>query len=42
MSKGRPASGGGRWLEVAPERIARWLAGFGERHGGVTGVARGP
>ena len=42
MSKGWPASGGGRWLEVAPERIAQWLAGFGERHGGVTGVARGP
>jgi hypothetical protein len=42
VSKGRPASGGGRWLEVAPERIARWLAGFGERHGGVTGAERGP
>jgi hypothetical protein len=41
VSKGGPASGGGRWLEVAPERIALWLAGFGERHGGVVGVDRG-
>jgi hypothetical protein len=23
-------------VEVAPERLARWLAGFAERHGGVT------
>jgi hypothetical protein len=37
----RPAAGGGRWLEVGPERISRWLAGFGARHGGVTEVARG-
>ncbi len=28
----RPAAGGGRWLAVSPERIARWLAGFDERH----------
>lgn len=42
MSKGRPAAGGGRWLDVGPERIERWLAGFGERHGGVAEVARGP
>lgn len=27
-----PAAGGGRWLEVAPERIERWLTGFDERH----------
>jgi hypothetical protein len=27
---------------VPPERIARWLAGFGERHGALTGVDRGP
>jgi hypothetical protein len=27
---------------VAPERLARWLAGFGERHGGVADVDRGP
>jgi hypothetical protein len=30
---GRPAAGGGRWVTVAPERLARWLAGFAERHG---------
>lgn len=28
----RPAAGGGRWIEVAPHRLARWLAGFDERH----------
>jgi hypothetical protein len=30
---GRPAAGGGRWVEVDPERLARWLDGFAERHG---------
>ncbi len=34
MAKPRPAAGGGRWVEVPPERVARWIAGFGERHGG--------
>lgn len=29
----RPASGGGRWVEVDPARLPRWLAGFTERHG---------
>src|SRR5215472_15100551 len=24
---------GGRWVEVAPERLARWVATFAERHG---------
>jgi hypothetical protein len=33
----RPAAGGGRWVEVAPERLERWLAGFHERHGGADG-----
>lgn len=28
-------SGGGRWVDVAPERLERWLAGFAERHGAV-------
>jgi hypothetical protein len=37
----RPAAGGGRWLEVGPGGVARWLAGFGARHGGVTEVACG-
>jgi hypothetical protein len=30
---GRPAAGGGRWVEVDPARLSRWLAGFTERHG---------
>jgi hypothetical protein len=25
-----------RWVQVAPERLDRWLTGFGERHGAVT------
>jgi hypothetical protein len=29
----RPAAGGGRWITVDPERLAKWLAGFAERHG---------
>jgi hypothetical protein len=29
----KPAAGGGRWVEVDPARLARWLAGFAERHG---------
>ncbi len=33
MPASRPAAGGGRWVEVAPERLERWLAGFAERHG---------
>ena len=32
---GRPAAGGGRWVEVDPERLERWLAGFVERHGSI-------
>lgn len=27
------AAGGGRWVSVPPERLARWTAGFAERHG---------
>jgi len=27
---------GGRWVEVAPERLARWVATFAERHGALT------
>ncbi|MER7331552.1 MULTISPECIES: acVLRF1 family peptidyl-tRNA hydrolase [unclassified Micromonospora] len=30
---GRPAVGGGRWVEVDPGRVARWVAGFADRHG---------
>jgi hypothetical protein len=36
MGGGRPAAGGGRWIEVAPERLRRWLDGFAARHGQVT------
>ncbi|MGB8650118.1 MAG: Vms1/Ankzf1 family peptidyl-tRNA hydrolase, partial [Mycobacteriales bacterium] len=31
----RPAAGGGRWVTVSPERLARWLTGFADRHGAV-------
>ena len=37
----RPAAGGGRWVEVDPQRLPRWLAGFAERHGTYQ-VAPGP
>lgn len=29
----RPAAGGGRWVDVEPDRIARWIDGFAARHG---------
>jgi hypothetical protein len=29
----RPAAGGGRWIDVAPERLPRWLENFASRHG---------
>ncbi|MEU4678233.1 acVLRF1 family peptidyl-tRNA hydrolase [Micromonospora sp. NPDC023737] len=29
----RPAAGGGRWVEVDPARVARWVDGFAGRHG---------
>jgi hypothetical protein len=29
----RPAAGGGQWVDVAPQRLARWLENFGTRHG---------
>ncbi|HEU5159182.1 MAG TPA: acVLRF1 family peptidyl-tRNA hydrolase [Streptosporangiaceae bacterium] len=41
MAAGRPAAGGGRWLEVGPDRLVRWLAGFADRHGGLSAVERG-
>jgi VLRF1 release factor-like protein len=31
-----PAAGGGRWVDVAPERLARWVTTFAERHGAIT------
>jgi hypothetical protein len=27
--------GAGRWVDVDPERLERWLAGFAERHGSI-------
>ncbi|MEH1130607.1 acVLRF1 family peptidyl-tRNA hydrolase [Micromonospora sp. CPCC 206061] len=30
---GRPAAGGGRWVEVDPARLAKWIDGFASRHG---------
>src|SRR6478672_6522611 len=34
-----PAAGGGRWVEVPPERFVSWIMTFAERHGGSSGVA---
>ncbi|WFF00421.1 acVLRF1 family peptidyl-tRNA hydrolase [Micromonospora sp. WMMD964] len=36
----RPAAGGGRWVEVDPARVGRWVEGFAERHGPHTTTAR--
>jgi len=33
---GRPAAGGGQWVDVAPERLPRWLENFATRHGPYT------
>lgn len=33
MPAPRPAAGGGRTVDVSPERLPTWLAGFAERHG---------
>lgn len=41
MPSARPAAGGGRRVEVAPERLAGWLERFGDRHGGGS-VEPGP
>ncbi|WP_036318540.1 acVLRF1 family peptidyl-tRNA hydrolase [Microbispora sp. ATCC PTA-5024] len=35
----RPAAGGGRWVSVAPERLAGWIAGFAARHGPAVATA---
>ncbi|WP_027344794.1 acVLRF1 family peptidyl-tRNA hydrolase [Hamadaea tsunoensis] len=32
----RPAAGGGRWVDVPPERLSKWISGFRTRHGSVT------
>ncbi|MFF4875641.1 acVLRF1 family peptidyl-tRNA hydrolase [Micromonospora sp. NPDC000668] len=36
----RPAAGGGRWVEVDPARVGRWVEGFADRHGPHTTTAR--
>jgi hypothetical protein len=36
VTRRRPAAGGGVWVDVAPERLERWIAAFAERHGAVT------
>jgi len=28
-----PAAGGGRWVEVSPERLVSWIVTFSQRHG---------
>jgi hypothetical protein len=35
MATSRPAVGGGRWVEVDPARLPRWLDGFRRRHGDI-------
>lgn len=35
MTKARPAPGGGKIVEVEPERLPRWVANFAERNGGI-------
>jgi hypothetical protein len=34
-----PAAGGGRWVEVPPERLVSWIVTFTERHGGPLAVS---
>ncbi|MGH3226647.1 MAG: hypothetical protein ACRDPY_49545, partial [Streptosporangiaceae bacterium] len=34
-----PAAGGGRWVEVPPERLVSWIVTFTERHGGPLTVS---
>lgn len=35
MSRSRAVAGGGRAVEVEPERVAGWFTRFADRHGGV-------
>ena len=28
-----PAAGGGRWVDVPPERLVSWIVTFAQRHG---------
>jgi hypothetical protein len=36
MVTARPAAGGGRWVEISPDRLRGWLDGFYGRHDGAT------
>ncbi len=36
-----PARGGGRWVEVAPQRLVTWVVSFADRHPSVTVAASG-
>lgn len=36
--KSGPAKGGGRWVEISPDRMVGWLDGFYRRHEGVVEV----
>jgi Actinobacteria/chloroflexi VLRF1 release factor len=35
-----PAAGGGRWVEVPPERLVSWIVAFAQRHGGSATVTQ--
>ncbi|MFD6568780.1 acVLRF1 family peptidyl-tRNA hydrolase [Micromonospora profundi] len=37
----RPAAGGGRWVDVDPARVGRWVEGFADRHGRPTTTIQG-
>ncbi|MGH3611233.1 MAG: acVLRF1 family peptidyl-tRNA hydrolase [Pseudonocardia sp.] len=39
MSRVREAAGGGRAVEVAPERLTGWFDRFGARHGGIAATS---
>jgi hypothetical protein len=48
LVRSRPAAGGGRWVEISPERMRGWLDGFYSRHDGaaeqglvLTGLSNG-
>ena len=42
MARTREVAGGGRAVEVEPERLLGWFARFAERHGGLVPVAGTP
>ncbi|MFJ6675862.1 acVLRF1 family peptidyl-tRNA hydrolase [Actinosynnema sp. NPDC091369] len=39
MSRVRPVSGGGRAVEVPPDRLDGWFSRFAQRHGGVVSTS---